>query len=149
MLATTPLSKLLEISAGPRRRVGLYFGAGWCPMCTSFEPNLAAFRRAVVVAEQSPIDLLYVSSDDDATVAEQRAKVHDMQLLPPDVAAELKRRFRVWAGREVPHFGADRRSGVPAIVVLDPAFEEVVFLDAEARGPKVLGEWPDDHVWGS
>ena len=149
MLTTTPLSELLKLAAGPRRRVGLYFGAGWCPMCTSFEPQLAAFRQAVVVAEQSPIDLLYVSSDTDAAGAEQRAKAHDMQMVPPDVAAELKRRFRVWAGREVAHFGADRRSGVPAIVVLDPAFEEVIFLNAEARGGKVFGDWPDDHLWGA
>ena len=27
------------------KRVGFYFSAGWCPMCTSFEPTLLAFRE--------------------------------------------------------------------------------------------------------
>ena len=28
------------------KRVGLYFAAGWCPMCMSFEPSLAQFVEA-------------------------------------------------------------------------------------------------------
>ena len=52
-------------------RVGLYFAAGWCPMCTSFEPSLLEFRAAAASGEsaESPVALVLVSSDGDAEAA--------------------------------------------------------------------------------
>ena len=47
------------------KRVGLYFAAGWCPMCTSFEPSLVQFVEATRSPESNapPVQLIYVSSE--------------------------------------------------------------------------------------
>ena len=39
------------------KRVGLYFSAGWCPMCTRFEPALLAFREACAAKDLSLIHI--------------------------------------------------------------------------------------------
>ena len=45
-------------------------------------------------------------------------------------------------------FGRDRRSGVPALVVVDSTDEEIAFLAAEAQGPSALKAWPlDAGAW--
>mmetsp|Transcript_16993 Transcript_16993/g.55267 ORF Transcript_16993/g.55267 Transcript_16993/m.55267 type:complete len:167 (+) Transcript_16993:146-646(+) len=120
------------------KEAALYFSAGWCPMCRSFEPSLAAFRAAA-----PNVVLIYVSSD--RTVEDQRRRAEDLGVLQvdPEEATALKKRFRVWAGLETPTFGPGRRSGVPAIVVLDEAGNEKLFLDAETHGAKVLSDWAD------
>lgn len=123
----TPQGMLLDDAALAERvegkSVALYFGAGWCPACTRFEPSLHLFREA---CEQSgrPVELMYVSSDGDAAVQQQRAALLSMaQVEVPDAIAALKERFGVWAGREMPQFGVGRRSGIPALVVLTTSGE--------------------------
>eukprot|EP00435_Cladocopium_sp_Y103_P008213 s2998_g2.t1 len=54
---------------------------------------------------------------------------------------ELKRKFRLWGGKEKPTFGEGRRGGIPALVVINEAGEEVKYLDAESKGAGALGEW--------
>ena len=44
------------------------------------------------------------------------------------LAAQLKRKHRVWSGREVETFGYKRRSGVPCVAVIDPEGNELSFL---------------------
>ena len=44
------------------KRVALYFAAGWCPMCTSFEPSLLKFREAAKKAGKD-VEIIYVPSD--------------------------------------------------------------------------------------
>ena len=61
--------------------------------------------------------------------------------------AELKRKHAVWAGSECFTFGMNRRSGVPALVVLGQSGEEVAFVDAERRGPQALQKWPPSGEW--
>ena len=132
------------------KRVGLYFAAGWCPMCTSFEPSLLEFRAAAASGESgaSPVALVLVSSDGNAEAARTRAKALGMLQVDYGKAAELKTAFKIWAGKERPEFGDGRRSGVPAIVCLGPAgLEELHFLPAESQGAKVLGEWPAGGEW--
>ena len=131
-------------------RVGLYFAAGWCPMCTSFEPSLLEFRAAAASGEsaESPVALVLVSSDGDAEAARTRAKALGMLQVDYGKAAELKTAFKIWAGKERPEFGDGRRSGVPAIVCLgSAALEELHFLPAESQGAKVLGEWTAGGEW--
>ena len=67
------------------------------------------------------------------------------------LASTLKRRYRVWSGMEMGTFGARRRSGVPAIVVVDAQGEEVAFLPAEREGASTLARfsrewrrWPEE-----
>ena len=62
------------------KRVGLYFAAGWCPMCTSFEPSLLEFRAAAASGESgaSPVALVLVSSDGNAEAARTRSKAESL-----------------------------------------------------------------------
>lgn len=143
------LGGLTAASGGPveslaGKRVGLYFAAGWCPMCTSFEPDLVAWRR-----DQTDVDLVYVPSDGDAAQAAARASaLGAISLADPAKAADLKRRFAVWAGREKSEFGDGRRAGVPAIVVIgSDDLAELAFLDAESRGAAALEAWPGSGAW--
>ena len=131
------------------KRVALYFSAGWCPMCTSFEPALARFREAAD-GSGTPVELVYVASDRSAPEASKRAAALGMPMVPFEKAADYKKAFGVWAGSEALRFGfGGRRSGVPALVVLDPADgTELAFVAAESKGPGALGDWPlDDGVW--
>ena len=129
------------------KRVALYFSAGWCPMCTSFEPDLFKFQNDA--AEQNnPVEIIYVSSD--RTVADYTSRVSSLNMMsiPFAQAAEWKRTCRIWAGSESTIFGSDRRSGIPALVVLDKHANEMAFLAAEAQGAKALEAWPLDDAQG-
>ncbi|KAL3928404.1 MAG: hypothetical protein SGBAC_012667 [Bacillariaceae sp.] len=134
------------------KRVALYFAAGWCPMCTrAFEPSLETFRQACEESNK-PVEFLYVSSDKDSDTAKKRATELNMKMVPfGEMSAKLKKDYNIWAGSEALQFGFGRRSGVPAIVVLDKTGEELAFLPAEAQGPKALSSWPMDDemgIWG-
>ena len=62
-------------------------------------------------------------------------------------ADALKKRFRVWSGSECVKLGSGRRSGVPALVVLDgKSGEELAFLPAESQGAKSLQKWPLENA---
>ncbi|KAI2504620.1 Thioredoxin-like [Fragilaria crotonensis] len=123
------------------KRVGLYFAAAWCPMCTSFEPALIKFQKDA--AEQgTPIEIVYVSSDRTSADLSKRASNMNMMSVPFDAADDFKRKFNIWAGSESAKFGFGRRSGVPAIVVLDKNAEEIAFVAAESEGAKSLDTWP-------
>jgi len=121
-------------------------------MCTSFEPSLLAFRQAAQ-ASGKPVEIIYVSSDRNEDTSFQRASSLGMMTVPfGDQTAELKKKLGIWDGLESFQFGCGRRTGVPALVVLDKEGQELEFLAAEAQGPKVLGSWPlNDElgVWGS
>ena len=66
--------------------------------------------------------------------------------------AKLKKKHRVWSGREVTDFGFGRRAGVPTVVVIDKDGEELAFLQSERYGsaallewePKAKSAWPDE-----
>jgi nucleoredoxin len=135
------------------KRVALYFTAGWCPACRSFEPSLLQFR-AMCQEAGKPIELIMVSSDRSAGDANSRAKLLDCLSVPfeGEDRAELKRRFGVWAGMESREFGiSGRRSGVPALVVLASDGTELAFVDAERGGGAALTKWKldegDEGVW--
>ena len=131
------------------KRVGLYFAAGWCPMCTSFEPSLAQFVEATRSPESNapPVQLIYVSSDMDEAAAEARAAALGMDRVDFAMAQNLKKTFKVWSGRERPEFGDGRRGGVPAIVVVDRDCGELQYLNAEGEGAAALGKWKDEGAW--
>jgi nucleoredoxin len=132
------------------KRVALYFSAGWCPMCTSFEPALESFRKEAA-DKGNPIEIVYVSSDRSEADQTKRAGSMDMLSVPFEQTADFKQKYKIWAGSEVFKFGLGRQSGVPALVVLDKNAEEVAFVAAEAQGAKALDTWPIDDpsfIWG-
>ena len=113
-------------------------------VCTRFEPALDKWLAAAADAG-TPVELVYVPSDRDEAQARVRAKQLGMLQVRFDAADELKRRAGVWSGSEMGKFGFfGRRSGVPALSVLDPTGKEMAFLEAERRGPVALKQWPAD-----
>eukprot|EP00967_Tisochrysis_lutea_P046675 scaffold56752_cov24-Tisochrysis_lutea.AAC.2 len=132
------------------KRVAYYFSAGWCPMCTNFEPSLQQFREAAAQSGK-PVEIIYVGADRSKADQGQRAMALNMLQVPfeGDARAELKRAFKVWPGAEVSQFGTGRRSGVPALVVLGGnSDKEIAFIAAESQGAKALGDWPLDAAEG-
>lgn len=143
-LSTDDVQKRLE-----GKRVALYFSAGWCPMCTSIEPALQSFRQACSDSNKD-VEIIYVPSDRSEEAALQRATSMNMLTVPFDQAADFKKSYNVWAGAESMKFGFGRRSGVPALVVLDKEGNEMAFLATESQGPSALGDWPlddDAGIW--
>lgn len=132
--------------------VALYFAGEWCPLCRRFTPALKEFYAQW----HNDIALVFVSSDDSAEEAAQHYqrqtsgltwKFNWLELAWGDpLAAQLKRKHRVWSGREVETFGYKRRSGVPCVAVIDPEGNELSFLQGERHGAAVLREWePNDR----
>lgn len=124
------------------KRVALYFSAGWCPMCTSFEPALLHFQKEAS-EKGTPIEIVYVSSDRDTTDQAKRAARMNLMSVPFEQADDFKQKFNIWAGSESIKFGFSRRSGVPAIVVLDKNADELAFIPAES-----LHTWPLESELG-
>jgi nucleoredoxin len=131
------------------KRVALYFAAGWCPMCTSFEPGLLQFREAAAQSGKE-LEIIYVPSDRSETDAVKRTTAMKMISVPIGEEADaIKLRFKIWSGSESSKLGTGRRSGVPALVVLDSEKgEELKFLAAESEGVKALSSWPLDDMNG-
>ena len=118
-------------------------------MCTSFEPSLKSFVQACQDSGKD-VELVYVPSDRSADEAQKRASALDMLCVPFERADELKKQHRVWAGSEALKLGMGRRSGVPALVVLDSEGAELAFVAAESQGVRALQAWPLDDgrgVW--
>lgn len=131
------------------RRVAYYFAAGWCPMCTSFEPALLQFREAAAESDK-PIELIYVPSDRSETDQVKRSSAMGMLSVPfGKEANDIKLKYKIWAGSEALKLGFGRRSGVPALVVLDgETGEEMAFVPAESDGIRSLASWPLDEERG-
>jgi len=158
--ATNSLPPLLDASGADtspesissrldNKRVALYFAAGWCPMCTAFEPSLLKFRDS---SEESgkPVEIIYVPSDRSASEQAKRASSMGMWSVPfGEEADNMKLKYKVWSGAEAIKFGFGRRSGVPALVVLDKENgEEMEFIPAESQGASALQFWPLDDERG-
>jgi len=119
--------------------VALYFGAEWCPMTTRFSPTLDEFYNKHSVSMHSgeaklfPFEVVFVSSDSSS-----EQYIHHRTPFPwlsvdlnNPLTGELKKKYRVWAKKESQTFGQDRRSGIPALVVIDSVGTELLFIDAE------------------
>ncbi len=133
-----------------KKHVALYFSAGWCPMCTSFEPSLLRFR-ASAASSGKDIEIIYVPSDRTEVDVVQRTQSLGMMSVPIQGADEIKKRWKIWAGVESVKLGTGRRSGIPALVVLDSkSGAELAFLPTESQGSQALNAWPldnSDGVW--
>ena len=137
------------------RSVAIYFAGEWCPLCRRFTPALREFYASF----RESIEIVFVSSDETSHDAQKHYK-HQLGLdgthhhvdragwlalaFDDPLADELKRRHRVWSGREVHKFGSRRRAGVPSIVVIKPDGEEDSFIQGERFGAAALREWEPD-----
>lgn len=111
-----------------------------CPLCRRFTPALRDFHRRW----HGSVEIVFVSSDETAAAAQshfQRGGNWLYLAYDDPLAAQLKKRYRVWSGRETWQFGFNRRSGVPCVVVINPAGDELAFLQGERFGQAVLREW--------
>lgn len=131
------------------KRVAYYFAAGWCPMVRAFDPSLLQFRQTAADAGQE-LALIYVPSDRSTESAVERAQTLQMLSVPfGDEADQIKKDYQIWAGSESGKLGTGRRSGVPALVVLDgEKGKEMAFVPAEAQGADSLKDWPLDDEKG-
>lgn len=128
------------------KSVAVYFSGEWCPLCRRFTPALREFHERY----HDSVEVVFVSSDANREDADQhfaRSQGNWLQLAYDDaVAAKLKRKHRVWSGREVGTFGYNRRSGVPCVVVIDVQGDEVAFLAGERFGAAALREWEPEQA---
>lgn len=118
-------------------------------MCTSFEPSLLQFRDAAQDSDK-PLEIIYIPSDRTEADAKKRAAAMGMMSVPVGEDADaIKKQYKIWSGAESMKLGSGRRSGVPALVVLDgKEGKEMTFLKAEAEGVKALSSWPLDDADG-
>lgn len=117
-------------------------------MCTAFEPSLLQFREAAASSGKD-IEIIYVPSDRSDADVVTRTKKLNMMSVKMGEADEMKKRYKIWAGVESLKLGTGRRSGVPALVVLDSKNgDELAFLPAESQGSKALNSWPLDNLDG-
>ena len=120
-------------------------------MCVNFEPSLLEFRQAAKGNNDQDLEIVYVPSDRSEEASLKRAQVLDMLSVPFGESADKKAEFKIWAGSESTKLGSGRRSGVPALVVLDgESGKELAFLPAEAQGAASLKAWPlddDKGIW--
>lgn len=132
------------------KRVALYFAAGWCPMCTSLEDSALTKFRAEKSDSGQNVELIYVPSDKSVEDTIKRTILLDMMSVPYGKEADaMKSRYKIWAGIESAKLGTDRRSGVPALVVIDSINgDELSFLPTEREGAKALLLWPLDNPNG-
>jgi len=116
--------------------VALYFGAEWCPMTTRFSPTLKEFynkHSTPMHSGEAPFEVIFVSSDSSS-----EQYIHHRTPFPwlsvdlnNPLTGELKKKYHVWAKKESQTFGQDRRSGIPAVLVVDSVGTELLFIDAE------------------
>ena len=95
--------------------VALYFAGEWCPLCRRFTPALREFHRQ----DKDTSSIVFVSSDasrEDATTHFANS-LHSDGIFQvgweSDLAASLKRKHRVWSGREIGAYGPNRQVSEP------------------------------------
>lgn len=136
----------------------LYFSAEWCPPCRRFTPKLHALYDEAA-EDDKPVEVVFVSSDRDA---QQQQRYMDSEhgdwLRVPYADTEaresLKAKFGCFAGSEQSKFpGVKRRAGIPSMVVVGPAGEELAHMDCdppvelERKGFGLIDEWLGKFVW--
>ena len=131
--------------------VALYFSAHWCPPCRSFTPKLAAAYE-MANEDAKRFEVVFVSSDDSAEAqAQYMASAHGDWLRVPfgEQCAALKKKYGCFAAKEMMSFpGAQRRSGIPALVVVGPAGEELEFAGVDAVSKAGVPEaWYSKFAW--
>lgn len=150
-------SKVVAAEALAGKTVMLFFSAEWCPACSTFVPILHTLYDDAKEKGQM-LEVIYVSSDNDAAQKDRymREKHGDWLSVPfgdTEARDTLKKKYGCFAGKEAPKLpGVKRRSGIPSIVIINQAGEELVHMDVDPpteitrKGDAILDEWAA-HCW--
>eukprot|EP00624_Nannochloropsis_granulata_P005541 evm.model.NODE_39505_length_72863_cov_22.203917.16 len=125
----------------------LYFSARWCPPCRSFTPKLKTFYEKV--ANESPVEVVWVSSDDSQTewneYGSQMAPYLAVPYANDALRTRLKQELGVCAGKEQGTVGVkERKRGIPTLAVIKPDGTLVTLEgdeELEKTGLGVMKEW--------
>ena len=118
-----------------KKAIGIYFSAHWCPPCRAFTPVLAEFYLNAQEADDSGIEIIFVSSDQDQQSFDEYYGTMPWTAVPFGSAKirDLGSKFSV--------------RGIPSLIILDPSGN---VKDANGRGTvqsargdvsKALGAW--------
>eukprot|EP00746_Dinoflagellata_sp_MGD_P118423 gnl/MRDRNA2_/MRDRNA2_54605_c0_seq1.p1 gnl/MRDRNA2_/MRDRNA2_54605_c0~~gnl/MRDRNA2_/MRDRNA2_54605_c0_seq1.p1 ORF type:complete len:184 (+),score=51.33 gnl/MRDRNA2_/MRDRNA2_54605_c0_seq1:47-553(+) len=132
------------------KKVALYFSAHWCPPCRGFTPQLSEFYQKAN-EDSKQFEVVFVSSDDDA---EKQSKYMEemhadwLRIKYDDPMREqLKQKYGCFAGKEQEKWPeAERRSGIPSLVVVEADGKEAEFDARELVQKCVETGSQKDHV---
>mmetsp|Transcript_31997 Transcript_31997/g.80558 ORF Transcript_31997/g.80558 Transcript_31997/m.80558 type:complete len:161 (+) Transcript_31997:111-593(+) len=127
--------------------VALYFSAHWCPPCRQFTPTLKDVYEET--SDKHNFQVVFVSSDEDQEA--MKGYMNDAHgdwlavSFDSPLRDELKQRYGACAGKEQEAAGVkERRSGIPALVVLQPNGDELCFQGTQElseAGPVAVKRW--------
>jgi len=101
--------------------VGIYFSAHWCPPCRAFTPRLSEFYRKAQAEAPGALQVVFVSSDQDASSASSYySEMADWAMVPfkGSTRNALSKRFGV--------------RGIPTFVVVDGNTGAVITKEARS-----------------
>jgi len=147
-LETKSGAKVVAGEALKGKVVALYFSAHWCPPCRDFTPKLAAAYE-MANEDDKKFEVVFVSSDESAEAqAGYMNEMHGDWLRLPfgsPVRDGLKQRYGCFGAKEQPNWpSVERRSGIPALVVIAPDGAELAFNGTELvgkSGPEAIAGW--------
>mmetsp|Transcript_30407 Transcript_30407/g.74496 ORF Transcript_30407/g.74496 Transcript_30407/m.74496 type:complete len:161 (-) Transcript_30407:275-757(-) len=137
----------VDASSLKGKLVALYFSAHWCPPCRQFTPTLKDVYEET--SDKHNFQVVFVSSDDsqEAMKGYMNEAHGDWLAVSYDspLRNELKRKYGACAGKEQQEVKVEeRRSGIPALVVLQPDGAELCFDgtgELSASGPVAVKRW--------
>eukprot|EP00930_Biecheleria_cincta_P070168 TRINITY_DN57814_c0_g1_i1.p1 TRINITY_DN57814_c0_g1~~TRINITY_DN57814_c0_g1_i1.p1 ORF type:complete len:211 (-),score=35.03 TRINITY_DN57814_c0_g1_i1:90-722(-) len=140
------------------KEVAIFYAGEFCPVCRDFTPKLRDYfdKRN---QEGRPLEVIFLSADSTESAALKHFQHSHGDWLrlgfADPLATELKRKYRI--ASRVPHElkllsdeeQANRRSGVPAVVLIKPDGSEIQFFNTERLGAAALGPWDsmDNYAW--
>eukprot|EP00441_Pelagodinium_beii_P014653 CAMPEP_0197664604 /NCGR_PEP_ID=MMETSP1338-20131121/58740_1 /TAXON_ID=43686 ORGANISM="Pelagodinium beii, Strain RCC1491" /NCGR_SAMPLE_ID=MMETSP1338 /ASSEMBLY_ACC=CAM_ASM_000754 /LENGTH=204 /DNA_ID=CAMNT_0043243285 /DNA_START=27 /DNA_END=641 /DNA_ORIENTATION=- len=147
-----------EVLAG--KEVAIFYAGEFCPVCRNFTPKLRDFFEKRN-EEGRPLEVIFLSADESEEAALRHFKRSHGDWLrlgfSDALATELKRKYRIASGvpHELAHLNAEeraeRRSGVPAVLLIKPDGTEVQFFNTERLGRAALDPWDsmESYAWPS
>jgi len=91
-----------------KKRIGIYFSAHWCPPCRGFTPVLSEFYLIAKEENESDLEIIFVSSDQDKKSFDEYYKDMPWVSIPfenSSVGSALNSKYGV--------------QGIPCLVILD------------------------------
>lgn len=101
------LKNTSDVLAG-KKRIGIYFGAHWCPPCRAFIPSLSDFYKLLNAEHGNDFEIVFVSADRDVESFTEYFDTMPFLALPFDsreINAKLASKYRV--------------SGIPTLIIID------------------------------